>query len=549
MKAILTVQEAASIMEIELATLNDLISCGDLPAIGSNKDLVKKCDLEQFLGLSISNTQQSSLPVDFNSYQRYPTAYYSQIEDISESEWNAMANKGSKEHTPYFDKNRNKWCIALSLGKNSEGKRIRKIISADSQEGVWIAYRDYIQTRDDLSPIPNTAPIIQNGYGEQLNLPTFSPHQDILVSECFSRFLKGLENTITNRTYGSYISTSKIIDEKLGHLKMYELNREVIQAFLNDLRNTSYTKGKKKPSTHYFQQSTLNKVFNLLHKFILEYSSENSAERLLERDFMAGMKKPRSKAIKASEVVPYTSGQIRSIFQAVERDPMISCWVHILAQFGCRPSEALALTWDDIDEKNNTIFFCKTLGKEAEYDPSAQKRISKYRPILKDLKNEYGYNHKNNKQTRRLKISPHTLSSIQKWRHCIQSDKALCENKRIHGTENFVFTGRDGKLKIYEDYLQRYKRLLTYAGLSPSQNNLYRFRHTVCTDMCRFGVNLKEIQLFLGDRTSDMVLKVYANIQNEDILNDSSILSDRMGDIINQEKTNWQAVRQTKANE
>ena len=43
MKAILTVQEAASIMEIELATLNDLISCGDLPAIGSNKDLVKKC--------------------------------------------------------------------------------------------------------------------------------------------------------------------------------------------------------------------------------------------------------------------------------------------------------------------------------------------------------------------------------------------------------------------------------------------------------------------------------------------------------------------------
>ena len=529
---ILTLQEAAKILNVDLPTLNDLIQCGDLAAIGSNKQLIKKHDLDQFIGLSDPILYQNNSSVDFSLPQRYPTTCYSQIEDISESEWNTMANRGSKEHTPYFDKNRNKWCIALSLGKNSEGKRIRKIISADSQEGVWIAYREYIQTRDDLSPIPNTAPIIQQGYGEQWHLPTFSPNQDVLVSECFSKFLKGLENTVTNRTYGGYISISKIIVEKLGDLKMYELNRKIIQSFLNDLRNTTYTKGKKNSSTHYFQQSSINQVFNLLHKFIKEYSSEDSAERLLERDFMANMKKPRSKAIKSSEVIPYTNAQMRAIFQAVEHDPMISCWVHILAQFGCRPSEALALTWNDIDEAQNTILFCKALGKEAEFDPVTHKRLSKYRPILKDLKNENGFTQKNNMQIRRLKLGSHTLSSIQKWRDCIQSDKTLCENKRIHGTENFIFTGRDGALKIYEDYLQRYKRLLVSAGLKPSLNNLYRFRHTVCTDMCRRGVSLKEIQLTLGDRTSDMILKVYSNIQKEDILNGSSILTDRMGEIL-----------------
>ena len=115
--------------------------------------------------------------------------------------------------------------------------------------------------------------------------------------------------------------------------------------------------------------------------------------------------------------------------------------------------------------------------------------------------------------------------------------KDFPKRKNEHGTENFLFTGRNGDLGIYEDYTQRYKRLLQKAGLSGSEINPYRFRHTVCTDLFRRKVDIKTVQMIMGDNTADMILKVYANIQKEDMLLASEELSCRMVDIVKRGQT------------
>ena len=67
--------------------------------------------------------------------------------------------------------------------------------------------------------------------------------------------------------------------------------------------------------------------------------------------------------------------------------------------------------------------------------------------------------------------------------------------------------------------------------------NMYRFRHTVCTDLLRRGIDLKTVQMIMGDNTPDVILSVYANIGKQDVLMASSELSQRMVDIVEKGQT------------
>ena len=47
--------------------------------------------------------------------------------------------------------------------------------------------------------------------------------------------------------------------------------------------------------------------------------------------------------------------------------------------------------------------------------------------------------------------------------------------------------------------------------------NTYRFRHTFCTNALGSVVGIKTARLMLGDNTVEMVLRVYTNINEDDI--------------------------------
>ena len=63
--------------------------------------------------------------------------------------------------------------------------------------------------------------------------------------------------------------------------------------------------------------------------------------------------------------------------------------------------------------------------------------------------------------------------------------------------------------------------------------NPYRFRHTVCTELLLNRVDLKSVQIIMGDSTSDVILKYYANVERDKVLKSNTILKNRMANIVN----------------
>lgn len=228
--------------------------------------------------------------------------------------------------------------------------------------------------------------------GEEVKLPELyeTPGSEILFCNCFINYLKTLKGGVSNRTFGNHLDITPHILEELGQYKMSEINRTVLRTFINGLTLKQYTKQKNGIPNTYYSQSTINKIFDLLHGFIIDMSDAEGPQ-LLKLDFMAKLEKPvLNKHLSEKEQV-FTDDEIRNIFAAIKGDKMISCWIHVLADTGVRPSEALALKFSDVNFENGTINVFRTLSKRATYDVEKHKRISPYKPIFKDIKNEVSF--------------------------------------------------------------------------------------------------------------------------------------------------------------
>ena len=355
-------------------------------------------------------------------------------------------------------------------------------------------------------------------------IETKNLHGDILFSDFFIKYLKSLDGSNRSRTYASMLTTSSHIIEGLGDYKMSQINKTVLKEFINGFTKKTYVKGNSKPQ--YYSQSQIDKVYNLLRGAIKE-ASDPDGDRILRTDFMANIKKPRSNRCKSPEIQVLTDEEINMLSNIVSEAQMISVWVHLMLYTGVRPSEALALKFSDINYGQKTVDIMRTLSQEEFFDVTTLSRVKPRQPIITTLKNERE-GQRINFQRRTLKVGDKILDILRIWEFTIKDNSSLMELKRKNGTEEYLFCGPRGQLWLYDDYKQVYERLLKKHGISPSEYNPYRFRHNCCTRLFRLNVNIKAVQLIMGDNTSDMVMRVYANLDKSDVLKGSKAFSDSL---------------------
>lgn len=520
-KLILTLREVADKLETDVEAVKDFISCGDLIAIGSSKNMVKNIDLYNFTKDETLLIKNEERLLDSFGNQRYPQTHSIKVEDLSNEEWDKMVKDGTKELTPYWNKLRKKWCLALSLGYDENHKRLRKVIIADTQEELWSKYGQFKADGKVLPEEVTEAVIPQNTVKEKK-----SPKSNMLFEDYLNEYLESKVGYRSSRTFDTKINAARHIVESLGNYRMGDINLLVLNKFISSLPSITYKKGGKKKS---LSQSSINKIYDTLHE-VIRYASKEEGDRIYIKDLMKDMERPRTKSLN-DEIKALTKDEFKRISDIVKENMMISTWVHIMMYTGARPSEILALEFSDIDYERGTIKIRRALSHELKHDISSRKRKGTAQPKIKELKNERNTS-KINYQRRELKVSKHVLDIIKSWEDNVKSDTELMKMKCANGTEEFLFHGSKGQPWLYRDYRQVYERLLAKEGLDVREFTPYRFRHTYCTNALRMNIDIKTVQLMMGDNTSDMVLRIYANMNKDDVLRGGEIFSNNMDTIL-----------------
>ncbi|MDD2218363.1 MAG: site-specific integrase, partial [Eubacteriales bacterium] len=329
------------------------------------------------------------------------------------------------------------------------------------------------------------------------------------VEQFIMSYLRSVRYNITGRTLDTKMNFCRHIIKGLGHYKVDELTKSIIRDFIYAFASTPYIKNKK-GEKEYYGQDIINKVYNLIKSIVRELVEE----QYLDQDIMINVKKPKSKKIlEKAKNQALSKEEIREIFSLVNEDPMLKVTLHMLLFLGLRPGELFGLKWSDIDRQKRTVRVTRTLSEEPIFDESGKK--IKTIPIIKKIKNDNGGI---NFAIRTLSFSPILEAMLNEWQAYIRFKPGFLAAKRKKETADYIFSGENGELARPQYYLRRYRNYLQKRGYEYNEFNYYRFRHTFATAALRKGLDLKSVQMLLGDNDAEMVLKIYANLSKVEIL-------------------------------
>lgn len=232
-----------------------------------------------------------------------------------------MAKRSNGEGSVYKRKD-GRWMGSMSIGRNDEGKIIRKTVYGKTKKEV-------------ILKMDNTK--------HELNIGSYIEPDTITIEEWIKYWLKSYkDNKVKPRTYDSYESLARInIYPDLGEIKLQKLSIQDIQ----EVFNKKYEEGLSANTIH-----KINIVLkSALNKAIIEgYIIKNPAS-FVE---IAQIDKKNIKAFTPEE---------QSTFEEYSMSHRLYTSFIMNLDTGLRTSEILALTWDDIDFIDGEVSINKNL--------------------------------------------------------------------------------------------------------------------------------------------------------------------------------------------
>jgi integrase len=214
-------------------------------------------------------------------------------------------------------------------------------------------------------------------------------------------------------------------------------------------------------------------------KMVLSAALQRAAhEELVIRNVARLVKLP---AYKPKEIVPWDVKQLQTFLNQADPDPFYPIFV-ILSLYGLRESEALGLSWRDIDFERNVIHVRQQLQRhEGAYYYAALKTHAGRRelPLVDTAR-------KILKQVERTNCGP---------------------------LPDLVFKTSAGNPIDGGILLDAFKRISTSAGLPII--NLHHLRHTAATNLKNIGVPARDTQLILGHAHITTTQQIYQHADKE----------------------------------
>lgn len=294
----------------------------------------------------------------------------------------------------------------------------------------------------------------------------------------------------------------------IGKVQVITLTSTKVQKWLNDLSNDGFSKSTIKKA-----KETLKAALRF-HKVLKKYE-DNPFE---------DVKIPESASSKDSDdIVFYTEKELNKIYEAATKMHTVSGKkenvyrlgdaVIVLGQTGMRSGEFLALTWDDIDFKNNTISITKTRqhvknrNKKAPTDPNYVDVINK----------------------------PKTKSSIRTIPMSKKCKEALERLHNLNGDFEYVSSTSEGTPITVRNFARMFENILYAAEMDKAVdekgktvNKIYgphSMRHSFATNLInKKDANIAIVSKLLGHADVSVTINKYVHTKDEDKVNTIKLL-------------------------
>lgn len=129
------------------------------------------------------------------------------------------------------------------------------------------------------------------------------------------------------------------------------------------------------------------------------------------------------------------------------------------------------------------------------------------------------------KTTAGIRTIPMTKNVADCFRHVIMTRNQLAQNLEVDGYKDFVFA-TDFGLESADNFSKALKNIVNaYNRLHPNEPQLphvspHILRHTFCTNMINYGMNIKTVQYLMGHSSVQMTLEVYTHANQENVISD-----------------------------
>ncbi|MHB9939839.1 site-specific integrase [Clostridium sporogenes] len=273
-------------------------------------------------------------------------------------------------------------------------------------------------------------------------------------------------------------------DSPLSTIKIKDLTSKDIQDYYNSL----IKKGK-----------SVNSIKNL-NKIIapcIRYAFDNN---IIIKDFSRSIVLPREKEeeklAKVKKVQPFTLEEQKKFVKAIDGHDLEMLFLTAL-NTGLRQGELLALTWKDIDFKNNTI------------------RVNKTVKYISDVSKEGRGACRMTKQTPKSESSKRTLSipvplTKRLKQYQLQQKELKLKMGNLYENNTLIFCNEFGRYLDSSNVRKRYKRILKDNKLK--DRKFHDLRHTYATRLFELGENPKTVQTLLGHSNISITLDTYTHV-------------------------------------
>ena len=263
----------------------------------------------------------------------------------------------------------------------------------------------------------------------------------------------------------------------LGTLKIPEITSAQITAMLNHAQSTPNKAGKM------LKHGSIIKLYTVLNMlFKMAYMDDTISRNPMDK--VQRPKPPKSEG-KGSEIQAYTADELKYILQCLESEPLKwRLFIQLLIDTGCRRGEALALTWKNVDFKENTILIEKNLC----YSPA---------------KGIYLDTPKSGK-TRTVYVDPSIMKLMKEYR----------TDQKVVTLEGYVFTQDNSLEPMHPDtptrYFKRFGDRYQIEGFHP-----HKLRHSFASVAITNGADIASVSETLGHADKSTTLRMYTHADAE----------------------------------